>query len=79
MINHRLLVHSKWCKTEKKEKSEPSRVSNPGRSTKASRCVSIVNIHCSSMNSQSGSLRYNGNILRCSGLIVGGRVDNGIL
>jgi hypothetical protein len=34
MINHRLLVHSKWCKTEKKEKSEPSRVSN---STKASR------------------------------------------
>jgi hypothetical protein len=28
MINLRLLVHSKWCKTDKKEKSEPSRVSN---------------------------------------------------
>jgi hypothetical protein len=26
VINHRLLVHSKWCKTEKKEKREPSRV-----------------------------------------------------
>jgi hypothetical protein len=43
MINHRLLAHSKWCKTEKKEKSEPSRISNPGHtrfishySTKAS-------------------------------------------
>jgi hypothetical protein len=31
MLNHRFLVHSKWCKTEKTEKSEPSRVSNPGR------------------------------------------------
>jgi hypothetical protein len=30
IINHRLLVQSKWCKTENKEKSEPSRVSNPG-------------------------------------------------
>jgi hypothetical protein len=30
MINRRLLVQSKWCKKEKKEKSEPSRVSNPG-------------------------------------------------
>jgi hypothetical protein len=26
MINHRLLVQNKWCKTEKKEKSEPRRV-----------------------------------------------------
>jgi hypothetical protein len=26
MINYRLLVHCKWCKTEKKEKGEPSRL-----------------------------------------------------
>jgi hypothetical protein len=24
MINHRLLVHSKWCKTEKKKKVNPA-------------------------------------------------------
>jgi hypothetical protein len=43
---------SKWCKTEKK-KSEPSRVSNPGRYegfSGSGRCVIIARrIHCSSI------------------------------
>jgi hypothetical protein len=30
-------IHSKWCKTEKKEKSDPLRASNPGRWTRSRR------------------------------------------
>jgi hypothetical protein len=62
---------SKWCKTEKKEESQPSLTCYPllyeGFSERW-RCVSIVNIASMqfNMNSQGGRLRYNGDILRCS-------------
>jgi hypothetical protein len=40
-INRRLLVQSKWCK-KKEEKSEPSRVSNPGHQFRSRTCLPLL-------------------------------------
>jgi hypothetical protein len=42
MINRRLLVQINWCNTKKKEKSEPSRVSNPGLQFRSQTCLPLL-------------------------------------